>query len=157
MRQLINKKIITIIFILLSHSVWAESNIHIMNAWINDAPPTLKHRAGYIEVHNMSDTDIILQSASSDAFKTVEFHESILNGEQVQMRQRKNIKIDAGKTIQFQPGGLHLMLMNKQQDLKENDTANVSLTLSNGETIDITFTVKKAKTDSLHNHEHHHH
>lgn len=150
-------KIISVLLIGLSSLVSADSKLHIMNAWINDAPPMLKHRAGYMVIHNMGDTDIVLESASSDAFETVEFHESLLDGDQVQMRQRKTIKVDAGKTVKFQPGGLHLMLLNKQKELKQGDAAGITLSLANGETIDVNLSVKKADNTEVHNHDHHHH
>ncbi len=46
----------------------AGENITIQNAWLREAPPTIKKMAGYLEIENSSDKTLTLISAESSDF-----------------------------------------------------------------------------------------
>lgn len=70
-----------------------------------------------------SESDRLL-SASTDAAKVVEFHESFMDENQVmKMRPIEGgvIEVPAGGTVELKPGGMHLMLIKLVSPLQEGE------------------------------------
>ncbi|NQY38978.1 MAG: copper chaperone PCu(A)C [Henriciella sp.] len=71
--------------------------------------------------------DVILNSASSPSFGTIELHTMAMMDDRMQMRQVENFEIADGEALELKRGGNHLMMF----DVGEGVTG--------GETVDITF------------------
>lgn len=68
-----------------------------------------------------------LVAGSSPVAGVVEIHEMTMDGTTMRMRAVPGVDLPAGKAVEFKPGGLHLMLMDLKQPLKNGDTVPVSL------------------------------
>ncbi len=102
--------------------------------------------AGYFTIHNAGDSDLQLLGASSEAFARIMIHATIVsNGQSKMQEQTEAVSIPAGDTIDFAPGGLHLMMMQKKRDLSIGDEAQVVLSFvdtdAQPKTIEVPFTV----------------
>ncbi len=136
-------------------AVFADPAIEVTSAWISEAPPILKVHAGYLVIENHADEDVVLLSASSNAYERVEFHFSDIIDGMASMKKKESITIPAGTRFEFSPGGYHLMLMNNHQPLRAGDHVSVSLEFNRKITMDISMTVRKPGNNQQHHHHKH--
>ncbi|MCO6453513.1 MAG: copper chaperone PCu(A)C [Caldilineales bacterium] len=80
--------------------------------------PQRQNGAVYFTIQNHTDTDDQLLAVKSDIASSVEMHLSAMNDKGVMsMSKQDSVKIPIGEMIAFEPGGLHVMLIDLQQDL----------------------------------------
>ena len=152
------KSIITCFFLifLLTNSVFPAENIHVQNAWIREAPPTIKVIAGYLDIENSSDRALTLVSAESPEFERIEFHISQVENGIAKMQQQEYIIIAPNSTFTFKPESYHLMLFNNSVPMREGKSTSIKLMFKNGETHIFDAVVKRTDSETTHHHEHHH-
>jgi copper(I)-binding protein len=117
-------------------AVTAESAVRVDSAWVRAAPPGAMMQSGYMVLRNDGRTPARFVSAQSDAFGMVELHRSLLVNGVSTMRPAGAQTIPAGGTLQIEPGGLHLMLMQPQRDLKIGDRVHFRLHFDDGGVVD---------------------
>ena len=83
--------------------------------------------AGYLTIANHGTAPDRLLSASSPAAGRLELHTHIREGDVMRMREVPSIEIPPGRTVTFQPGGLHLMMIGLKQPLRQGETVPVTL------------------------------
>lgn len=133
------------IFLLLAVAlpVRAEPTLDVQDAWIRhmigDRP-----MAGYLVMSNKSDKDQRLVGASSTAFGAVHIHETVETEGTMSMRPVESVDVPAGGSIEFRPGGHHLMLMQRQEDIEVGDEVTIVLEFEDGRSRSVVFTVKPA-------------
>ena len=64
-----------------------------------------------------------------------EMHETVTENGVSKMQPVKAVPIEAGKSVQFKAGGLHVMLFDVADTLKAGGTTEITLTLDNGDKI----------------------
>ncbi len=150
--------IITSLFLVLFslNYALADENITVQNAWLREAPPTIKIMAGYLEIENLSDKTLTLISAESAEFERIEFHLSQIEDGVARMEQQDQIVIPANTTFSFKPGGYHMMLFNNTAPMREGKIASIKLTFADNKVLMFDAMVKRSDSTELHNHEHHH-
>lgn len=134
----------------------ADGNITVQNAWIREAPPTIKIMAAYLQINNSSDKTLTLISAESTEFERIEFHLSQTQDGVARMQQQYKIMIAPNTIFSFEPGGYHLMLFNNTAPMREGKLTSIKLLFKNGETHTFDAVVKRSASTEIHNHEHHH-
>ena len=92
----------------LSH---ASEMLHWTNAWVRSMPPGAQVSAAYGMLMNHSDQTVTLSTVSSEISSTAEIHEVIADGDQRRMVELESIDIAPHKTLIFEPGGRHIMLL----------------------------------------------
>ncbi|MGD2116737.1 MAG: copper chaperone PCu(A)C [Chromatiales bacterium] len=128
--------------LLLPFAVQAEW-LQISDAWVRAAPPNARVMVAYATVKNTSTDSIWITGAASDAFNSVELHETIEENGMASMIHLDFIKLDAGQTVHFEPGGKHMMLFGPKQFSKEGETIDFSLQLGNGDRENFTAVVAR--------------
>ncbi len=123
----------------------AESTINISHAWVQEAPPNADVLAGYMELQNQSSQTLILVGARSDNFKSIMLHQTIHKAGMTHMNHNARIEISAGSTLQFLPGGYHLMLMNPVKPIRQGDQVQITLEFQSGVVLPIKFKVSKER------------
>lgn len=99
------------------------ASIRIEQAWSRATPPRALATAAYFSITNMSGQADRLISARSARATKVEIHEARTDGGVMRMRPvAGGLVIEPGKTITFQPGGLHMMLTELQSPLRKGET-----------------------------------
>ncbi len=100
--------------------------------------------AVYFSIENPTTSDDTLLSAASSAAEKTELHMSSMDAEgNMQMQPQESVLIPAGAQVQFQPGGLHVMLVNLQQDLNAGDQVSLTLNFENFGSISVQAAVKQ--------------
>ncbi len=126
--------------------VFAQSragDITVQDAWIPEAPPTAKVLACYLSIDNQSDAAVMLESAASGDFGSIEIHASEIHDGMMHMHKEHHLTIDARSSLKLQQGGYHLMLMNKRKTLSAGDLIDIELHFSNDEVIHAKAEVRK--------------
>ena len=134
-------RLLLVLLLALPGSAFADLDIH--NAWIRDLPPTIPVRAGYMTVHNAQSQTVSIVSIRSDAFASVEIHQTIKQDGMVRMEPVPTLTIEPDSTVQLAPGGLHLMMMHPKNPTKPGDVLEIVIELDDGSTQTLNMTVKK--------------
>ena len=101
------------------------------DAWIR-ATPGVDVAAAYLTLHNAGTQPVVVSGVRSPAAETAMIHESaLLNGKST-MRPREPLRIAAGETVRFAPGGLHIMLHGLKRPLAVGDEVPVTLLIEGG-------------------------
>lgn len=101
--------------------------IHIEGAW---ARPGSEGRmsAAYFLITNFDDLPDTLLSANSNIAQLTEIHESYeREDDMVGMREVGTVEIPGGRTVRFEQGGLHVMLIQLTETLVDGDSFELSL------------------------------
>ena len=115
----------------------------IQNAW---ARPAINGNNGavYFIIENDTSSEDTLLSVTSDIASAVEVHMSMMDGNGVMsMQMQEAVTVPSGKTLEFKPGGLHVMLIRLNQDLKIGDTISLTLNFEKTGSRTIEVTVKE--------------
>ncbi len=125
----------------------SEGQFEIKERWIAEAPPNVVAQAGYLTLDNNSRKPMSLISVTSDAFADIQIHRSVHDKATglVTMVHEKQVDIPAHKTVKFEPGSYHLMLMKPQSTLREGDQVTMKLTFTDGAEFNMTFAVRREK------------
>lgn len=109
---------------------------------------TLDTASAYFTIKNNGETDDALVKASAPVAGMAGLHEVVTVGAETKMQPIDKIDVPAGGETQLKPGGLHVMLEELTQDLKEGDTYTLTLEFESGLTMDVEITVESYTSDS---------
>jgi periplasmic copper chaperone A len=118
-------------------------NLSVTGAWLRLLPGDLP-LAGYARVTNSGTRPLTLVAASSPEFSYVQLHRSVLRNGMDSMLQLDSLRIAAGKTLDFAPGGYHLMLFGRRHPLHIGQLVPVTFEFSDGVHYTAEFVVRGA-------------
>lgn len=104
----------------------------IEGAWIRVAPPGAHMLAGYMDIVNPQSAAIDIVAASCSGFGSTEIHRTEMENDVARMRRQDLVRVPAGETVSFAPGGLHLMLHGPAADLEAGAMVSCTLDLADG-------------------------
>lgn len=116
-----------ILIFMLSACAKAESGIIISNAWARATAPGQQVAAAYMSLKSEQGATLI--KAESDLAGTIELHSMTMENDVMKMRMLNELPLPAGKTVNLEPGGYHLMLFDLKQPLNAGQTAKFKLHL----------------------------
>jgi copper(I)-binding protein len=132
-----------LIFVLIAFSLsacGAEPGIEVREAWMRPAAQG-ENGAIYFVIHNRGSNADALTGVSSDAAGAIEIHESKMSGDVMQMQQLDSVPLEPSAEIKFEPGGLHIMLVDLTTEFKVGDAVDITLHFTNFEDISVTVPV----------------
>ncbi len=118
-------------------STTAAASVQVENAYARAVPPGQPNSASFMTLVNTSAVDHSVVSASSPVAATVELHTHTNNNGVMEMRRIDKIDVPANGRTELKPGGLHVMLIGLQQDMKVGENAQITLTFEDGSTTTI--------------------
>lgn len=116
--------------------------VAVSSPWARATPGGAKVGAAYLELTAPKAADILL-AAKSPVADVVELHAHTSEGGIMKMRRIESIPVEAGKKVSLQPGGLHIMLMELKQPLKEGETIDLTLVFEKAGEVSIKVPVRK--------------
>ncbi|MCU0072394.1 copper chaperone PCu(A)C [Pseudomonas koreensis] len=135
----------------LAFQVSAQTRVD--DAWVRATVPNQSASGAFMIV--TADSDSKLLSVASPAAKDVQVHEMTMKNDVMSMGPVKSVDLPAGKAVNFDPNGYHVMLMGLTAQLKEGDSVPLTLTVENAkgekETVEVKAPVK-ALTMEGHDH-----
>lgn len=97
--------------------------------------------AVYMTISNTGDADRLVK-ASSDVAAAVELHNNENKDGVMIMTQLQSVDVPAGGTVEFDPGGMHVMLIGLKRDLKPGDTVPITLQFAQAGDVAVQATVR---------------
>ena len=101
--------------------------------------------AAYLTLHNHGPDALTISRVSSTHFAKVEIHESQVVDGVIRMRRLDSVIIDAGKSIKFESGGKHLMLIDPEAGLDVGDTITLRFEYDNEGMLIVSAPLRKRK------------
>ena len=103
----------------------AGEMLHWRDAWVRSLPPGAQVSAAYGMLMNHGDQTVTLATVSSGISGAAEMHGVIADGDQRRMMQLASIDIAPHETLIFEPGGLHIMLLDITAPPAEGETIEI--------------------------------
>lgn len=119
------------------------SSVMVSDCWIRMLPGSLPS-GGYFSVMNMSGKPVDLTSVATPAFGMAMLHQTQSNGSISKMVMVGKATVPANGTLQFAPGGYHVMLEKPTQQVKVGTSIPLTFSFSDGEKITNDCAVKSA-------------
>ncbi|MEM7210093.1 MAG: copper chaperone PCu(A)C [Pseudomonadota bacterium] len=125
-------------------SVSADNSpdIEIENAWARALPAVAVNGAAYMQIRNTGASDTLL-GASSAIANSVEVHNHIHENGVMKMVHLDTLEIASDSTVNFKPGGLHIMLLGLNEPLTVGKKFTLNLEFEKSGEQTITVEVRK--------------
>lgn len=121
----------------------ASPDAQVEHAWIRWLPAKLP-AAGYAVIRNVGDGTLRLTGASSPDYGMVMLHHSRLAHGDSTMEMVDHLDIPAHGSVEFAPGGYHLMLSQPTHAIKPGDHVKVTFEFADGAKLQTDFSVRPA-------------
>jgi copper(I)-binding protein len=131
--------VLATVFLLTGCAAPAKEGIEVRQAW---ARPAAQAGNGAVYFVIRSSEADKLTGVSSDVAEAAEMHESMMNGDVMEMHHLESVPLEAGQEVHFEPGGLHIMLVNLKQALKTGDEIEITLHFKNYQDIQLRVPVQ---------------
>lgn len=126
----------------------AKGKVSVENAWARATFALAKTGAVYLSINNQSENDLKLLSVSVDSAvaSDAQLHEILMEEEMMQMREAtEGFAIPPGATLEFSPGGKHIMLMGLEKPLTAGEQFLLLLRFENNKVMRVPIEVKDAR------------
>lgn len=137
----INHKLLvgTIIFVVFSGILSAyilstnSPEISVMQAWVRPADAGASVTGAFLTIENTGNGEDRLINVTTSVADVIEIHETqVVNEIAMMIPQKDGVVIPANQSIKFQPGSLHLMVLNVNENLDEGTTIELTLVFESG-------------------------
>jgi copper(I)-binding protein len=103
--------------------------------------------AGYFVITSHAPGPFRLLGATSPAFGDVMVHRSLEESGVTHMAHVDGVDLNPGQSVAFAPGGYHLMLMGRTQELHVGEEVPVTLRFNDDQTLVVNFRVTGAQDE----------
>ena len=110
-----------------------DDHVHLVKvtkAWSRPTGQRTMSGVIYLTITNTGKEADTLTGIHSPAAEMTMLHETVRRGEMASMNHIEELVIPAGKTVTFEPGGHHIMLMRLEKPIASGDLVPVTLTFS---------------------------
>lgn len=132
-----------------------QAQVKIDNAWVRGAVPGQLATGAFLDITSARDATLV--KAESTIAAATEVHAMEMKNNLMTMREVSKVDLPAGKQVRLAPGGLHIMLMDLKQPVKNGDMVALRLTIEYAdkkrETVDVNAQVRGLGTSQEHQHQ----
>ena len=115
---------------LLGFGSFAWAGVQVSGAWARATLPGQTVGGVYMQLR--SDAPARLVAVKSPAARAAEVHQMSNDGGVMRMRRVDSLDLPAGKTVVFEPGGYHVMLLDIVRPLKAGQRVALTLVIEEG-------------------------
>jgi copper(I)-binding protein len=109
-----------------------QGSLAVEEAWGRPSPKSAANAAFYMVINNSGQENDTLAGASLDICGRTELHLSAIDDDGVMsMQQMQKIDVPAGELVTLEPGGLHVMCIDRQAELNPGDRFPMTLIFVN--------------------------
>lgn len=117
--------------------------LKISSPWARATPKGAKVGGGYMTITNTGTAPDKLLSGATSVSSRFEIHEMSMDNGVMKMRELgQGIEIKPGATVEFKPGGYHVMFMGLQQQLTQGETVKATLQFEKAGKVEVSFTIQ---------------
>ena len=96
-------------------------HVNASDPWARATSKLARTGAVYIKnIHNKGELTVKITGFSANIAKKVQLHNTVVENEIAKMQHIEFLEIRPNKSVQFNPGGLHIMLMGLKRPLEKN-------------------------------------
>jgi copper(I)-binding protein len=118
------------------------ATIEIGNPWARATPSGAKVGAGYLTITNKGkEVDRLIGGSAAPAAR-LEVHVTIVEQGVAKMRAVEGLEIKPGETVEFKPGGMHVMFVGLKQPLRQGERVKGTLVFEKAGTIAVEYPVQ---------------
>ena len=136
--------IATIVFCMSTDAMandYKVGSIEISSPWSRATPKGAQTAIGYMTIKNNGSTADRLVGGSIDIADRFQLHAMTMEDGVAKMRELSDVEIKPGQTIEFKPGGSHVMFVNLKRPLSKGDHINGTLVFEHAGTAKIEYSV----------------
>ena len=122
----------------------AAQGVAIEGPWARATAGQAKNGAAYLTLTNLGDTPERLVKVESPVATTVELHAHVNDNGVMRMRAITAIEVSPGEPSILQPGGLHVMLIDLKEPLKQGEKFPLTLTFESGKTATVQVAIRQS-------------
>ena len=126
-------KLLTAALLLASSALHAQT-VEVKGAWVRATVQGQKGTGAFMRITAKDGAKLV--GVSTPVAGVAEVHEMKMEGDIMKMRAVPVLDLPAGKTVQLQPGGYHVMLMELKQPLPKNSTVPLTLRLQDAKGVE---------------------
>lgn len=120
----------------------AAQDIEVREAHMRAMAPGRRMAAIYMEIENTTAQDLLLVELSTPLAGRAEVHRTTYEDGQMRMRHVEQLSVPAGQTVEFSPGGYHVMLMDVAEAPEVGSQFDLELIFEPGQTVDVSVEVR---------------
>ena len=117
-------------------------SLEIMGPWSRATPKGASTAIGYMTIKNNGTTPDRLIGGSVDFASDFQLHSMTMEDSVSKMRELKFVEIEPGQTIEFKPGGSHVMFVGVKHPLSEGEHVKGTLIFEHAGTVQIEYDVQ---------------
>ena len=111
--------------------------------WARATPKGASVGGGYMKITNTGTAPDRLVGGSADVSSRFELHEmSIDNGVMKMRAMPKGVELKPGQTVEFKPGGYHVMFLGLKQPFEKGGHVKATLEFEKAGKVEVDFTVE---------------
>jgi hypothetical protein len=112
----------------------SRDGVAVSAAWARSSPAGVTAGAAYVTLESAVDDELIGVEVPADVAAAVEIHETVADtGAEMTMRRVSTVDLPSGEAVVFEPGGLHMMLLELAAPLESGSTFALMLTFATAE------------------------
>ena len=121
---------------------YKAGSLAISGPWSRATPKGAESAIGYMTIKNNGTTPDRLIGGSIDVAETFELHSMVMENGVAKMRELKDVEIKPGQTIEFKPGGSHVMFVNLKRPLSKGEHIKGTLIFEHAGTVQVEYSVE---------------
>ena len=122
---------------------YKAGSIEIKHPWSRATPKGATVAGGYMKLINTGTTADRLVGGSTDVAGKFEMHEMSMDNGVMKMRPLTNgVEIKPGQTVEFKPGGYHLMFVGITQPVEQGKRVKGTLEFEKAGKVDVEYAVE---------------
>ena len=119
-----------------------DAELEVRDAWARPTPLATTPAAVYFEVE-VAEDDVLLGASAPDVAAVTEVHETMSDDDVMSMHESHGVELRAGETVVFEPGGLHVMLVDLLAPLEAVQHFELTLTLERAGEVQVEVEVRE--------------
>ena len=121
-------------------------NLLIGHPWARASIGAATAGAAYLTITNQGTTSDRLVGASTPVAEKAELHTHLMEDGIMKMRQVEGVDVEPGAPVEFQPSGLHVMLIGLKEPLIEGKTFPLTLTFQKAGKVKVNVIINSSGT-----------
>jgi len=121
---------------------YKAGSLAISGPWSRATPKGAQAGVGYLAIKNNGTTPDRLIGGSVEVADHFELHVTIIENGIARMHERSEIEIKPGQTIEFKPGGSHVMFVDLKHPLSKSEHVKGTLIFEHAGTVQIEYSVE---------------
>ena len=122
-------------------AAFTSGAIRVIAPWTRATPKGAAVASGYLSVTNSGKESERLLGGASTASRRFELHAmATIDGVMTMRELTEGLEIKPGETVEFKPGGLHIMFTGLAAPVKEGDRIKATLMFERAGAVEIEFT-----------------